>query len=131
LDFAPELISGKLPFAGPTARTRFFISGKARPLPGREPQTQVFVTDEDYFRTLKIPLKRGRLFSRRETIQSRKVVVINEALAKKYFPNENPIGQSVTLLMKEKNEPAEIIGVLGNVKHDSVQDAAEPRRMGR
>ena len=115
-----------LSFAGPSAGTSFHIFGKPTPAPDKEPTTDVFITDDAYFKTLQIPLLQGRLFSQDELVQRRKVVVINEALAKKYFPGENAIGKRITVFMRDENEPSEIIGIVGNVKQISVQDPAEP-----
>lgn len=114
-----------LPFAGSTAGTGFHISGKPTPLPDQEPVTQVFVVDDGYFKTLQIPLKRGRIFTRDETVQRRRVVIINETLAQKYFPGEDPIGKRITVFMRDENEPSEIIGIVGNLKHDDIQEEAK------
>ena len=115
-----------LAFAGPAAGTSFHISGLPTPPPDREPNTLVFIADDGYFKTLQIPLKRGRLYTRDEMLQRRKVVVINESLAEKYFPGEDPIGKRITVFMRDENEPSEIIGIVGDVKHSSVQAPAEP-----
>ncbi len=115
-----------IPFAGSTAGTNFHIAGKPKPFPDQEPMTQVFVVDDGYFKALQIPLKRGRMFSLDETVQRRKVVLVNETLAKKYFPGEDAIGKQITVFMRDENEPSEIIGVVGDVKHESVQAEIEP-----
>jgi putative ABC transport system permease protein len=115
-----------LPFSGPGSATDFEIVGRPKPAPGDEPGTRVFVTDEDFFGTLNIRLKRGRLYTRLETTEPKRVVVINEALAKKYFPNEDPIGKKLLISMREPNEPTEIIGIVGNTKYETLQEEAEP-----
>ena len=114
-----------LPFAGLPAGTSFHISGKPTPLPDREPATQVFVVDTGYFKTLQIPLKRGRIFTADEMIHRRRVVVINEALAQKYFPGEEAIGKRITIFMRDENEPSEIIGIVGNLKQNEIEE--EPK----
>jgi putative ABC transport system permease protein len=114
-----------LPFAGPSAGTGFHISGKPKPAPDQEPITNVFVVDDGYFRTLQIPLKRGRLFSQDEMAQRKHVVVVNEALVQKYFPNEDPLGKRITIFMRDDdNVPSQIIGIVGNVKHGSIDEQA-------
>ena len=114
-----------LPFAGPSAGTGFHISGKPKPTPDQEPITNVFVVDDGYFRTLQIPLKRGRLFSQDEMAQRKHVVVVNEALVQKYFPNEDPLGKRITIFMRDDdNVPSQIIGIVGNVKHGSIDEQA-------
>ena len=72
------------------------------------------VTDLNYFRTMQIPRTRGRLFTEQETTEMRHVVVINEAFARKHFPNEEPLGKRVTIYMKNDNQPCEIIGIIAH-----------------
>jgi putative ABC transport system permease protein len=115
-----------LPFAGSSAGTNFYIYGKPTPPPDQEPGTQVFVVDIGYFKTLQIPLKRGRVFTPDETVNRRRVVVINEALAKKYFPGEDPIGKRITIFMRDENEPSEIIGIVGNLKQNEIEEEPKP-----
>ena len=67
----------------------------------------------DYFRTLRIPLLQGRLFSQADSSDSARVVIINQEFVREKFPNRNPVGQS---LMVGGGEPCEIVGVVGDVK---------------
>jgi putative ABC transport system permease protein len=115
-----------LPFAGPPAGTDFVIDGLPAPAPGSEPVTQVCVTDARFFNTMQIPLKRGRLFSNDEATQPRSVVVVNEALVRRYFPNEDPLGKRIKIFMKEENTFSEIIGVVADSKHKSLEGVVEP-----
>jgi predicted permease len=115
-----------LPFAGSSAGTNFYISGKPKPLADQEPSTQVFVVDIGFFKTLQIPLRRGRIFTPDETTHKRRVVVINEALAKKYFPGEDPIGKQISIFMMDEPEPSEIIGIVGNLKHNEIEEEPKP-----
>lgn len=91
-------------------------------LPGQEsvpeakrPSTAVRVVGSDYFRTMRIPLVVGRAFSAAELVEEKHVVVINGTFARKYFPGANPIGQKITIDMKDTNVPSEIIGVVSDV----------------
>lgn len=88
--------------------------------------TELCVTDQNFFRALEIPLKRGRLFTEQEVREQRNVVVINEALAQKYFPNEDALGKRIAISMRPPLVPTEIIGVVGDVKHTQLDQAAEP-----
>lgn len=115
-----------LPFAGPGAGTNFEIEGKPKPLPGQGLGTGVCVSDQNFFQAMQIPLKRGRMFTEQEVREMRHVVVVNEALAKKYFPNEEALGQRLTIMMKNENVPTEIIGIVGDVKHAQLDKEAEP-----
>jgi predicted permease len=73
------------------------------------------------FQTLRIPLKRGRYLNERDIETAPWVVVINEALARLYFPNEDPLGKYVRLRMEpyqvEEDQPRQIVGVVGDVRH--------------
>ena len=115
-----------LPFAGPGAGTGFEIEGQPKPLPGQAPTTGVCVADQNFFQVMQISLKRGRMFTDQEVKEMRHVVVVNEALAKKYFPNQDPLGQRITIAMKNENVPTEIVGVVGDVKHAQFDKPADP-----
>jgi putative ABC transport system permease protein len=115
-----------LPLAGPGAGTGFTIVGQPAPLPGQSPVTDVSVCDNGYFRALKIPLLRGRVFADREMRERSNVVVVNETLAKRYFPNEDPIGKSLVIAMNLPNVPTEIIGVVGNLKFSDLTAETRP-----
>ncbi len=115
-----------LPFAAPAAGTGFEIEGQP-PLPSAEqPNTRVLVTDATYFRTVQTPLLKGRLFNEQEATEMRHVVVINQMLADRFFPGEDPIGKRITIYMKEENLPSEIIGVVGDARHTSLDTLIEP-----
>jgi putative ABC transport system permease protein len=86
----------------------------------------VRVVDSEYFPTLGIPLLRGRNFSSAELRESRHVILINEALARTYFSGADPIGQRLDVAMFDTPQPAEIIGVVGNVRYDSLIDESPP-----
>jgi putative ABC transport system permease protein len=114
------------PFAGIPAATSFTIEGRPAVAPSDEPVTDVRVVDQDYFRTLGIPLLKGRNFTDREVAKESHVVVINEAMARQHFPNEIPLGKRLTIDMKEKNEPCEIVGVVGDVKWKGLDVVSGP-----
>jgi putative ABC transport system permease protein len=115
-----------LPFAAPYAGTGVHIEGRAKLPPGQELGTGVMVTDGNYFRTMQIPLKRGRLFTDQETTEMRHVVVVNEAFARVNFPGEDPLGKRVIIDMKDDNRPCEIVGVVGDSKHMSLDAETKP-----
>lgn len=115
-----------MPFAGPGSGTGFEIEGKPPSLPGQGRVTGVCVADQNFFHAMQIPLKRGRMFTEQEVKEMRHVVVVNEALARKYFPNEEPLGQSITIAMKNENVPTEIVGIVADVKHAQLDKDAEP-----
>ncbi len=109
-------INNSFPLTGGTPGTDFTIVGKPEPPAGAENGTEVQIVDADYFRTMQIPLLRGRTFNKQERTVESHVVIVSDSLARQYFPNENPIGKKIVIEMKEKNDPSEIIGVVGDVK---------------
>src|SRR5499426_818908 len=115
-----------LPFAAPHAGTLVEIEGRPKLPPGQGLNTGVMVSDLNYFRTMQIPLKRGRLFTDREAAEMRHVVVVNEEFARKNFPGEDPLGKRVTIYMKNDNRPCEIVGVVGDSKHMNLDAEVKP-----
>ena len=77
--------------------------------------TDYFVATPDYFKTMRIPVKTGRAFTERDTVETPPVVLINETLARRVFPGEDPIGKRLTVWRDEKFA-REIIGIVGDVK---------------
>jgi len=113
-------------YGGLGSSTGFKILGRPEPPPGQRPGTDVRVVDAGYFATMGIPLLRGRNFSETEQKEPRHVLLINEALARKYFPDQDPLGQRLDVTMFDQPTPAEIIGVVGNVRYDSLVDESPP-----
>ncbi|MFZ3258560.1 MAG: FtsX-like permease family protein, partial [Candidatus Acidiferrales bacterium] len=75
----------------------------------------VRVVGLDYFRTMGIPLTQGRNFSPAELATEKHVVIVNDTFVRNYFPHTNPIGQKITIDMKDTNVPSVIVGVVGDV----------------
>ncbi len=105
------------------------ISGKTHSDQWRATYT---LCSEGYFSALKIPLLNGRTFTEAEVSSARKLIVINEAFARKYFPSGNPIGQHVHIAQMESlPDPVqdawfEIIGVVGDIKNEGLQEPVSP-----
>ncbi|HEY7543832.1 MAG TPA: ABC transporter permease, partial [Blastocatellia bacterium] len=116
-----------LPFAGMGAATGFTVVGRPAPAAGESPVTDVRVIDPDYFRTMGIELLRGREFNEQEATEARHVVIVNEAMVRIYFPDEDPIGKKLVINMMDDPAPSEIIGVVRDVKHQGLD--IEPRAM--
>jgi len=79
----------------------------------------------DYFHVMGISLKAGRVFSEHDNAQAPKVVIANEAMARRYWPNENAVGKHV--LVGLGPGPSEVVGVVGNVKNMSLADETLPQ----
>ena len=94
------------------------------------PVANVRVVGPEYFSTMSIPLRAGRLFSEQELAEEKHVAIINQAFADKYLNGVNPLGQKAVIYMKSLqesgNHPSEIIGVVGDVRQMGLDVAAEP-----
>lgn len=114
-----------LPFSDSDSANSFWIAGRPDPGLGNHPDAANVTVAGEYFRTLKIPLLAGRLFSKRDSQNAPAVVIVNQALAQKYFPNTNPLGQHL-LIDREGGLSVEIVGVVGNTHHSSLAVAPQP-----
>ena len=98
----------------------FLIEGRPKPATQSEmPWALWYEVEPDYLKAMGIPLLRGRFFSAEDTSRSRGVVVIDEAFARQYFPNEDPIGKVVD---EEYVGRQTVIGVVGHVKQWGLDD---------
>ncbi|MGB9464038.1 MAG: ABC transporter permease [Candidatus Acidiferrum sp.] len=114
-----------LPITG-GPNTDFVIEGRPLPPANDEPSADIRTVDYAYFRTMEIPLLAGREFTASDNSAGKHVMVINETMARQYWPRENPIGQRVT--MKDWGPPltGEIVGVVGDVKTNGLDEAVGP-----
>ncbi len=115
-----------LPFTGLAAATGYTVLGQPAPAAGQGPVTEVRICDNGYFRVMRVPLLRGRLFTSLEMRQKSDVVVIGETLARRSFPGEDPIGRKITIDMADENVPTEIIGVVGDVQQADLAAQVRP-----
>ena len=117
-------------------RTTFDVEGRPPNPPEKRTPTQVHPSSPDFFRALGIPLKRGRLFTQAENRPDvPQVVVVSEEFAKKYFPNEDPIGKRIRLGITHDTAEVgkgtitaggEIVGIVGDVKSQSLARPTYP-----
>jgi putative ABC transport system permease protein len=104
-----------LPLSGEKSSTMYLVEGRPPPSEGEEPGADIRVVAGEYFRTLGIPLLRGRLFDDRDHENSPTVFVINEALAREQFPGQDPVGQRLSYWWGDMLG-GEVIGVVGSVR---------------
>ena len=103
-----------LPIVGWTYGVFFDVESKPSATKSLRPGAHVQSISADYFRTLSIPLLRGRGFTDQDTASSTPVAIINNTLAQRFFPGADPIGQR--LLVDSSNTVTQIVGVVGNVR---------------
>jgi putative ABC transport system permease protein len=106
-----------LPLSQSDASGTFAIDGRPTASRDARPQADWRMVSPEYLQTMGIPLQAGRYFTERDTADAPNVMLIDETLARLYWPNENPIGKRVALSDTRELIWREIIGVVGAVKH--------------
>ena len=91
------------------------VEGRPRVSDSEAPKTNYFAVSPDYFKAMGIPLVRGRAFDERDKAGAPRVVIINQTMAAKLFPGEDPIGKRIHITMN-KEIYREIVGIAGDVK---------------
>jgi predicted permease len=104
-----------LPFSAQNSSASFVIEGRAQNPGDPGPHGDIRVASPDYFAAMRIPLRLGRLFTGADRAGTQPVALIDENLARQYWPDRNPIGQRIR--NGEKSPWATIVGVVGHVKH--------------
>ena len=99
----------------------FWIGPQAATYVAEAPRMLLYWTGPDYLRTMKIPLLQGRFLTPEDGANGERVMVIDSVLASAYFPNANPIDQTIHVNLWGE---ARIIGVAGHVKHAGLDDSA-------
>lgn len=101
---------------------------EGRPVPqGERPEVQFRRASIDYFRTMRIPVDKGRGFTRQDAESGAFPVLINQAAARLYWPNEDPIGRRIRFFSGNPDAPwAEIIGVVGDIRHFGLDEEVRP-----
>jgi putative ABC transport system permease protein len=112
-----------LPLTGFWGKVSFSIEGRPAPRPNEESSADNRVVTERYFRTMGIRLLRGREFDERDREGAAPVVIVNETMARRYWPNEDPVGARINL--GQGNKP-EIIGVVNDVKSFGLEEQTHP-----
>jgi putative ABC transport system permease protein len=112
-----------LPLTGLATSTSFNLATKPLP-PSESPGTEVRPITPGYFTAMGIPLLKGRAFDERDGANSR-VLIINETLARKFFPGQDPIGQQLVISW-EPEVADEIIGIVGDIKETALEQEPNP-----
>jgi putative ABC transport system permease protein len=113
------------PLSGACSSTLLDFGRTRQTRPGM-PGIGVHWVTSGYFSTLGIQLRRGRFFTDRDRADQPKVVLVNEAAVRAYWPNADPIGTIITLGMGGFETGAEIVGVVSDVRHAAIESAPVP-----
>ncbi len=103
----------------------FEIEGRPRLASGGWPREEWRRVSADYFRTLSIPTVRGRAFTRGDTAAAPSVVIVNEAMARKYWPGADPLGRRIRITAGAYGW-SEIVGIVGDVREVGLDQPAKP-----
>ena len=112
-----------LPLSGSNMTTSFDVEENPKP-EGQQDVSPVRIAGRDYFKTVSIALQRGRLFDQSDDLKSKPVIIINQRFAEQFFPGQNPLGKRIRpgmSLTDEDGPMREIIGIVSNVKHESLR----------
>ncbi len=110
--------------SGSVNSTNIFVQGRTYPRDQRDSINRLLISP-GFFETMEMPMRLGRIFTDRDDAKAPKVAIINETAARKYFANENPIGQHIGSNLEQAGQ-IEIVGILRDAKYDSVRDEAPP-----
>jgi putative ABC transport system permease protein len=119
-----SLVRG-LPFSGNGGTVQIVLPDREPPEKGKEPEVMFNTAMPNYFETIGIPLLKGRLFSNEDQANTPNVVVINQTMARRFWPNDDPLGKQVKLA--EDGTTANIIGVVGDAKHFWLNEEQRPQ----
>ncbi len=109
------------------ASTRFTIENRLPATPADVPTVPYRVLGPDYFRTMGIPLLRGRAFDYADAADAPGVVIVNDTLAKRFWPNEDPTGQRIRRGGLDSTGPwLTVVGVMNDVKSFGLDESARP-----
>jgi putative ABC transport system permease protein len=118
-------LAERLPFTPNIQTNTIFIDRRTYSSTDRGAATDVSRVSTDYFRTLGVPILRGRDFDERDTPGSLPVVIINQAMAERYWPGEDPIGRRLRTPTRD-GTAFEVVGVSANHKVRTIGEAARP-----
>jgi putative ABC transport system permease protein len=111
-----------MPFLDTTSgiSTSFVIEGRAAPANGDEPSAFITVATPGYFPVMRIPLLEGRVFTEHDNGDRTPVAVVSRTFAQKHWRETSPIGQRMRFRVQGAQLRAEIVGVVGDVRHDAL-----------
>jgi putative ABC transport system permease protein len=123
--------AASLPMNSTSRNQSIFIIENRATESERVPVAEVASVSSSYFDVLKIPLKRGRVFTELDNSKGQRVAVVNEALARQYWPNADPVGQRIKLgsgrTLRNGAADLTIVGVVGDIRSDGFDTASAPR----
>jgi putative ABC transport system permease protein len=121
-------IVSSLPLSGANNGSTVIVEGRPLAVGEQAPTIGWQSASPGYFKTIGIPVLRGRNFTAEDTVRAQRVALINESLARRVFPNEDPIGKRVAFgAPRTQADWREIIGVVGDARHHTLEIEPDPR----
>ena len=115
-----------LPMSGINSDSSFMIDGRPVDDAHPGPDEEIRLVSPDYFRTLEMPLLKGRFFNSADKFDAPPVVIINRALAQRYWPKEEALGKRMQLPTREGPVWANIVGIVGDLHHRGLDQPVKP-----
>jgi putative ABC transport system permease protein len=117
-----------LPLSGTNSDSSFAIEGRDPVQEKVYPDEEIRSVTENYFKALRVPLVQGRFFDARDNADAPKVAIINQAFARKWFPNQDTVGKKITFDDPRKPDPKwiTIVGLVGDMRHQGLDLEAKP-----
>jgi len=119
-----SLVRG-LPFSGNGGTTGIVLPDREPPPKGMEPEVMFNTATPNYFETIGIPLIKGRLFGNEDQANTPAVVVINQTMARRFWPNQDPLGKQIKFA--QNGSTASVVGVVGDAKHYWLEEEQKPQ----
>ncbi len=119
-----SLVRG-LPFSGNGGTTAIVLPDREPPAQGQEPEVMFNTAMPNYFETIGIPFIKGRLFDSQDQINTPPVLIINQTMANRFWPDQDPLGKQIKFV--EDGSTGTIVGVVGDAKHYWLDDESRPQ----
>jgi len=119
-----SLVRG-LPFSGNGGDTEIILPDREIPPKGKRPRAMFNTATPNYFETMGISLIKGRLFSEHDQLNTPRVFLINQTMARRFWPDQDPIGKQIKI--EEDDTTGAVIGVVGDAKHYFLEEEARPQ----
>lgn len=119
-----SLVRG-LPFSGNGGTTAIVLPDREPPAQGQEPEVMFNTAMPNYFETIGIPFIKGRLFDAQDQLNTPPVLIINQTMAQRFWPGQDPLGKQVKFL--EDGSTGTVVGVVGDAKHYWLDDESRPQ----
>ena len=114
-----------LPLSGASESTELILEGQeSSAANGQRPNADYTIVTPEYFATLQIPLLQGRYFTAQDKLEAPFAIIVNDTLAARLWPGQNPLGKRFRVGFEEK--PREVVGVVGTIKQTTLDSEASP-----